>query len=128
MVDKRQDTAVSKSLVTLVNLLQGTQSHFGFSTGNTLPLLARPFGMTHWCPQTNEQRVGWFFHPADRKLEGIRATHQPSPWIGDYGHFTVMPQTGRLRAGAAERASGYRPEDAMFLPHYFSAYLLQYDT
>jgi predicted alpha-1,2-mannosidase len=118
----------SDSPLARVNPLQGTHSHFGFSTGNTLPLIARPFGMTHWSPQTNEQRGGWFFHPADRKLEGIRATHQPSPWIGDYGHFTVMPQTGLLRPGAAERASGYRPEDATFLPHLFCAHLLQYDT
>jgi putative alpha-1,2-mannosidase len=84
------------SLLDLVNIRQGTGSHFGFSQGNTLPLIARPFGMTHWCPQTNGQRGGWFFHPGDRKLEGIRATHQPSPWIGDYGTFVIMPQTGAL--------------------------------
>jgi predicted alpha-1,2-mannosidase len=83
--------------------------------------------MTHWCPQTNESRGGWFFHPGDRKLEGVRATHQPSPWIGDYGHFAVMPQTGLLRTGAGERASGYRPEAAAFHPHYFRAELLQYN-
>jgi putative alpha-1,2-mannosidase len=58
-------------------------------------------------------------------LEGLRATHQPSPWIGDYGHLVVMPQTGPLRAGAGERASGYGPQDAAFLPHYFRADLIQ---
>jgi predicted alpha-1,2-mannosidase len=127
MPDQNQNRSGDASPVSLVNILQGTDSHFGFSRGNTLPLIARPFGMTHWCPQTNEKRGGWFFHPADRKLEGIRATHQPSPWIGDYGHFTVMPQTGSLRAGAGERASGYRPEEATFRPHYVRADLLQYD-
>src|SRR3954453_9197757 len=118
---------MSESLLPLVNPLQGTASHFGFSRGNTMPLIARPFGMTHWCPQTNEQRGGWFFHPGDRKLEGILAPPQPSPWIGDYGHFVVMPQTGLLQPGAADRASGYRPENAVFQPHYFRAELLQYD-
>jgi len=83
--------------------------------------------MTHWCPQTNEKGGGWFFHPGDRKLEGLRATHQPSPWIGDYGHFVVMPQTGLLRTSASDRASGYRPENAAFHPHYFRAHLLQYN-
>jgi predicted alpha-1,2-mannosidase len=116
-----------QGLVHRVNPRQGTESHFGFSRGNTLPLIARPFGMTHWCPQTNESRGGWFFHPGDRKLEGLRATHQPSPWIGDYGQLVVMPQTGLLRTGASDRASGYQPDQAMFQPHYFRAHLLQYD-
>jgi predicted alpha-1,2-mannosidase len=127
MEEDRQDRPADKRPLDLVNIRQGTESHFGFSQGNTLPLIARPFGMTHWCPQTNGSRGGWFFHPGDRKLEGIRATHQPSPWIGDYGQFVVMPQTGPLHPGAAERASGYRPEDAVFQPHTFRAELLQYD-
>jgi predicted alpha-1,2-mannosidase len=112
-----------------INLLQGTYSHFGLSRGNTLPLLARPFGMTHWAPQTNEANGGWFFHPDDRKLEGIRATHQPSPWIGDYGWFTVMAQTGPLRPTARERSSAYALDSWLkFPPHYFRADLIQYDT
>ncbi|MES2463602.1 MAG: GH92 family glycosyl hydrolase [Armatimonadota bacterium] len=111
----------------LVNTLQGSNSEFRFSRGNCLPLVAMPFGMTHWCPQTNGERNGWFFHPDDPKLEGIRATHQPSPWIGDYGHFVVMPQTGERKLGARERSSVYRSEGAAFQPHYFSADLLRYN-
>src|SRR5207248_441364 len=128
MGEKEREPGTGRRLVNLVNPKHGTDSHFGFSRGNTLPLIARPFGMTHWCPQTNESRGGWFFHPDDRKLEGLRATHQPSPWIGDYGHFVVMPQTGLLRTSASDRASGYRPEDAAFHPHYFRAHLLQYNS
>lgn len=115
------------SLVDLVNPLQGTHSHFGFSTGNTLPLIAAPFGMTHWCAQTDENKGGWYFHPDDRKLEGIRATHQPSPWIGDYGHFVLMPQTGALMPGSRERSSAYRPAESTFQPHYFRAHLQRYN-
>lgn len=113
--------------VGLVNPLQGTHSHFGFSTGNTLPLIARPFGMTHWAPQTAEARGGWFYHPDDRWFEGVRATHQPSPWISDYGWFVVMPQTGDLKPTAAGRRSAYRPEDAAFHPHLLRADLIRYD-
>ena len=107
MAEKGQDTPAGLSPVAQVNIRQGTDSHFGFSQGNTLPLIARPFGMTHWCPQTNESRGGWFFHPGDRKLEGLRATHQPSPWIGDYqglaaGAGMIYPFWNDTRTGHME--------------------------
>jgi len=76
-----------------VNPLQGTNSVPSFSRGNTLPLVSRPFGMTHWSPQTDETDR-WFFTPDKLELIGVRATHQPSPWMNDYGQFTVMAQTG----------------------------------
>jgi predicted alpha-1,2-mannosidase len=110
------------SLLQYVNLLQGTDSHHGLSKGNTLPLIAMPFGMNHWSPQTAEGR--WFFRPRDAKLMGIRCTHQPSPWMGDYGSFTVMPQSGRRLLTAYRRAAGYRLEDAILLPHHFRAELV----
>ncbi len=110
----------------LVNLRQGANSHFGFSQGNCFPLVARPFGMTHWSPQTAEGN--WFFDARARKLQGVRATHQPSPWIGDYGHFVVMPQVGALLPGNEARSSGYQPETSQFRPDYFCADLLRYDT
>ena len=112
--------------VACVRPLQGTDSEPDFSTGNTLPLIARPWGMTHWSPQTDEGR--WLFSSRARVLQGIRATHQPSPWIGDYGHFVVMPQVGALLPDAVARASSYRQRDAIFAPHYFRADLLRYDT
>lgn len=108
-----------------VNLLQGTDSHHGFSTGNTLPLVARPFGMNHWSAQT-DGGSNWFFSPHHRKLQGIRCTHQPSPWIGDYGHFTVMANTGAERhLSAWRRGRAYRGQ---FHPHYFRAELLNDGT
>lgn len=113
-------------LVDLVHPLQGTASTHSLSRGNCLPLVARPWGMTHWSPQTSESN--WLFHPDEPKLQGVRATHQPSPWIGDYGHFTVMPQTGPAMPGAAARASSYRITDATFRPHVFAADLLRYRT
>ncbi len=106
-----------------VNVLKGTDSHHGFSTGNTLPIVAVPFGMNHWAAQTSEGR--WFFSPHDRKLQGIRCTHQPSPWMADYGHFTVMAGSGELHLSPGKRARAYKGE---FEPHRFSAKLLNDGT
>lgn len=108
-------------LVALVNPLQGTDSTHSFSTGNALPLIALPHGMTHWTPQTNTRRDGWFFHPRDHVFNGMRATRQPSPWIGDYGHFVLMPQSGVLKPEAWERSSAY--STICHRPDYFAAYL-----
>ena len=109
-----------------VQPLQGTASSYSFSNGNTLPLVAVPFGMTHWTPQTREG--GWIYTYGDHHFQGIRATHQPSPWIGDYGHLTFMPQTGTLTVDAARRASSFRHADEQVHPHYYSVYLRRYET
>ena len=114
------------SLVYRVNPRQGTASHFGFSQGNTLPLVSLPFGMTSWSPQTDEG--SWLYHPDARKLQGIRATHQPSPWIGDYGHFVVMAQVGTPRLSAHDRSSAIRPDELELYPHYLKANLRRYKT
>jgi predicted alpha-1,2-mannosidase len=106
-------------LLSLVNALQGADSVPAFSKGNTLPLVSRPFAMTNWTPQTRRDDR-WFFSPQSHDLIGIRATHQPSPWMGDYGHFTVMalPATADAAATAA-----YRPEDLYIHPDYISVLL-----
>lgn len=80
--------------------------------------------MTHWCPQTSESN--WIFHPAHRKLQGIRATHQPSPWIGDYGSITVMPQSGERLLPAEQRAAAFRLSDCVLQPGYMRFELLRY--
>ena len=100
-----------------VNIKQGTFSEHRFSNGNTLPLVQLPFAMTGFAPQT-EDKGGWFFHPASRSLEGVRLTHQPSPWIADYGAFLFTPQTGCVLDTPARAWSGYRPGDAVLTPAY----------
>ncbi len=111
------------SLVSKVNLLQGTRSERDFSTGNTLPLIARPWGMHHWSLQTAQS--DWLFHPDHRKLQGIRLTHQPSPWMGDYGNILVVPFTGLLYPEIDHQASAYRLQESALHPHYFSTDLLR---
>jgi predicted alpha-1,2-mannosidase len=117
----------AEDLVDLVNPMQGTNSNFGFSRGNTLPLAALPFGMTHWSPQTR-QGDGWFFDPNQHTLQGVRATHQPSPWMGDYGHFTVMAQAGDAALAPEARASAYEPNDLQIGPHSLSVKLKRDDV
>lgn len=103
----------------LVNPMQGTDSNWGFSRGSTLPLVSCPFGMTHWSPQ-NKVPDGWFFDPTLHQIQGIRATHQPSPWMGDYGQFTIMAQVGEAALAPAARVSAYRKEDMQVEPGYLS--------
>ncbi len=110
----------------LVNIKHGTKSVHRFSSGNTLPLTALPHAMTAFAPQTQENRGGWWYHPEDRSFEGIRLTHQPSPWIGDYSWLTFMPQSGKAYVSSDSRWSGFIPEKAELHPHYMSVDLLRY--
>lgn len=112
------------NLVTKVNILQGTRSERDFSTGNTLPIIARPWGMHHWSLQTLQSP--WMFHPEHRKLQGVRLTHQPSPWMNDYGNILIAPFTGPLFHEIDHQASAYRLEEATLHPHYFRAELLRH--
>lgn len=110
-----------------VNIKQGTFSEHRFSNGNTLPLVQLPFAMAGYAPQT-EDRGGWYFHPASHSLEGVRLTHQPSPWIGDYGAFLFTPQTDVVRDTAQRAWSGYRPADAVLTPAYMKLRFLRART
>lgn len=114
------------SFLPYVNIKQGTQSVMRFSNGNTLPMTQLPFGMAGFAPQTDSSREPFFFHPQDRSIEGIRLTHQPSPWIGDYSQMVFMPQCGPLCASANMRWSGYRPQEAQLRPDYINVRFLRY--
>ena len=76
--------------VDYVTLLAGSFTRGDvFSTGNTLPLVGRPWGFNHWALQTNDGRSAWWFNGNDHEFKWIRCTHQPSPWIGDYGWWMI---------------------------------------
>ncbi len=110
-----------------VHTTQGTASTMRYSNGNTLPLTQLPWGMAAFCPQTQMQGH-WFYHPADKCLEGIRLTHQPSPWIGDFGCLTMMPQIGTPVVSREQRWSGYRSQDAQLSPDYMRLRFLRSRT
>ena len=113
------------SPVTLVSILQGTDSTPAFSRGNTLPIAARPFGMAHWTLQTTPNSP-WMFQPGQRRIQGFRSTHQLSPWLGDYGHATFLPVCGNPELDYGSRAASYRPEDSVLSPHALAMRLLRY--
>ena len=92
----------------LVNPLVGTQSTFELSTGNTYPAIAMPWGMNFWTPQTGENGSGWQYVYTENRIRGLKQTHQPSPWINDYGAFSLMPETGTLVARGS-RTNRRRP-------------------
>lgn len=103
------------SRIQLVNIKQGTKSEPRFSQGNTLPLVQRPFGMTAFAPQT-ERRGSWYYHPDAHSIEGIRLTHQPSPWISDYGTFLMTPQNDVIADNHGSAWGGFRPQNAVMTP------------
>lgn len=119
------DGARLSSPVTLVNILQGTDSTPAFSRGNTLPIAARPFGMAHWTLQTSANSP-WMFQPGQRRIQGFRSTHQLSPWLSDYGQATFLPVCGTPDLDFGSRAASYRPEDSTLSPHTMAMRLLRY--
>ncbi len=79
-----------------VNIDVGTDSEYRESNGNTLPNVQYPFGNQAYVFQTNKGDGGWFYKPRASYTEGIRVTNQPSPWLGDYGHITLLPFNGQF--------------------------------
>lgn len=100
-----------------VNICQGTESDNHFSNGNTLPMTQMPFGMIAFSPQTDgANNKKWWFSPAKPYTEGIRITHQPCPWLGDYGTLLIMPQSDVISDSFPLAWSGYDKESAVLSP------------
>ena len=107
----------------LVNVLMGTDSKQSYSNGNTYPAIAVPWGMNFWTPQTGYNGNGWTYQYASEKIRGFKQTHQPSPWIGDYGQFSIMPMTGKPRLDEEKRGSIFSHKTEVAKPYYYSVYL-----
>ena len=116
------------SPVDYVNPLIGTQSTFDFSTGNTYPAIARPWGMNFWTPQTGKMGNGWAYTYTEKKICGFKQTHQPSPWINDYGQFSIMPVVGAPEFDAEKRASWFGHKGEEVKAYYYKVYLAEYDV
>ena len=116
------------SPVDYVNPLIGTQSTFDFSTGNTYPAIARPWGMNFWTPQTGKMGNGWTYSYTEKKICGFKQTHQPSPWINDYGQFSIMPVVGAPEFDADKRASWFGHKGESVKAYYYKVYLADYDV
>ena len=114
--------------VDYVSTLVGTQSKHSLSTGNTYPAVALPWGMNFWTPQTGKMGDGWAYTYDADKIRGFKQTHQPSPWINDYGQFVVMPVTGRPVFDQDERASWFSHKAETATPYYYKVYLADHDV
>jgi len=115
-------------LTDYVNPLMGTASKPIMSNGNTYPAVAVPWGMNFWTPQTGKMGSGWQYTYDADKILGFKQTHQPSPWMNDYGMFSIFPETGKIKLDETERASWFSHKAETSKPYYYSVYLADYDV
>lgn len=108
--------------------LMGTDSDYLLSNGNVYPAIARPWGMNFWTPQTGEMGDGWAYTYDANKIKGFKQTHQPSPWMNDYGQFSIMPVTGKLSFTEKDRQSWFSHKAETVTPYYYSVYLADHDV
>ena len=117
-----------QNAVDFVQPLMGSDSDHELSTGNTYPAIAMPWGMNFWVPQTGKMGDGWQYTYAAKKIRGLKQTHQPSPWINDYGQFSLMPIVGKPVFDEEQRASWFSHKAEKATPYYYSVYLADYDV
>jgi predicted alpha-1,2-mannosidase len=110
------------------NPLMGTNSSYELSNGNTYPAVAVPWGMNFWTAQTGKMGDGWQYMYTANKIRGFKQTHQPSPWMNDYGQFSIMPLTGKLKVDQDSRASWFSHKTEIVKPYYYSVYLADHDV
>lgn len=118
----------AKDWTQYVNPLMGTQSSYELSTGNTYPAISRPWGMNFWTPQTGKMGNGWQYVYTANKIRGFKQTHQPSPWINDYGQFSIMPVVGKPEFDEEKRASWFSHKGEIATPSYYKVYLAEHDV
>ncbi|RAJ08539.1 putative alpha-1,2-mannosidase [Chitinophaga skermanii] len=111
-----------------INPLMGTSSEGGLSNGNTYPTIALPWGMNFWTPQTGKMGDGWQYTYSGTHIRGFKQTHQPSPWMNDYGMFSIMPVTGSPKFTEDERASWFSHKAEVVKPYYYSVYLADHNV
>lgn len=126
-VTAERGEALSGAPVDYVSTLVGTLSKHSLSTGNTYPAVAMPWGMNFWTPQTGPMGDGWAYVYTDDRIRGFKQTHQPSPWINDYGQFSIMPSSKPV-FDQDERASWFSHKAETATPYYYGVYLADHDT
>jgi predicted alpha-1,2-mannosidase len=123
-----QQSSKVPDLAAFVNPLMGTDSKPDLSNGNTYPAIALPWGMNFWTPQTGKMGDGWQYRYDADKINGFKQTHQPSPWMNDYGQFAIMPAVGRIRVTQNGRASWFSHKTEIVKPYYYSVYLADHNV
>ena len=110
-----------------VSTLVGTLSEHSFSTGNTYPATATPWGMNFWTPVTGKMGDGWAYRYDAHQIRGFEQTHHPSPWINDYGQFAIMPVRNAAAVDQDSRASWFSHKSETAKPYYYQVYLADHD-
>lgn len=113
----------AQDLVHYANTLQGTASDFGLSYGNTYPATAMPFPMNTWSPQTGKDGDGWKYQYSATKIRAFGETHQCSPWVGDYGVFSLMPVLDSVTTNGDDRATPFSHTHETARPSYYAVTL-----
>lgn len=120
--------AAEQELADLINPMIGTDSRFLLSNGNTYPTVALPWGMNFWTPKTNEMGNGWCYQYFADKINGIKQTHQASPWLNDYGAFALFAVTDKLAFSEEDRQSWFSHKSESSEAYHYSVYLGDYHT
>jgi predicted alpha-1,2-mannosidase len=123
-----QQVSQSNDFADYVNPLMGTDSKPSLSNGNAFPAIGLPWGMNLWTPQTGRMGDGWAYQYNADKINGFKQTHQPSPWMNDYGAFAIMPVTGKIRFTEKDRASWFSHKAEISKPYYYKVYLADEDV
>lgn len=121
-------SAMATDYTKYVNPLMGSLSSYELSAGNTYPATGRPWGMNTWTPQTGKMGDGWVYTYDAHRIRGLKQTHQPSPWINDYGQFSIMPTVGAKVFDEDKRASWFSHKGEQSKPYMYSVYLADYDV
>ena len=106
----------------------GTQNEYQFANGNVYPCIALPFGMNHWTPQTAMNGERWQYSYASTYITGLKETHQPSPWVGDYGVLSLLPTVGERKFREKDRQSWFTHKSEVALPNYYKVYLADHNV
>ena len=127
LVGCRQEAELVTEPADYVSTLVGTLSEHSFSTGNTYPAIALPWGMNFWTPVTGKMGDGWAYRYDAHYIRGFKQTHQPSPWINDYGQFAIMPVRDAEKVDQNARASWFSHHSETARPYYYQVYLADHD-
>ena len=106
-------------LLKYVNTLQGTNSKPEYSNGNTYPTIAVPYPVHSYSAQTGKNGNGWKYQYSATTIRGFQQVHQCSPWVNDYGVFSLMPVIGNLVVNEDERVSSFSHDNEIAKPHYY---------
>ena len=136
-MEKRVVRAVFAALVVTVGcgsaafagdgLLDFVNTRFGTASkraddGNAagmVPAVSVPFGGVKWVPMTRLCERGRVSYLAsDPKFLGFIGTRQPSPWMGDFGQFSVMARVGEVDCDYATRGYPFDRAKCVFTPYY----------